>query len=201
VIGRGITLFVHLKCTPASFRRRPESIHLDALRTISKYENAMKRIILFGNSGSGKSTLAKSLSESENLAHLDLDTLAWLPTNPPQRADLAESRQKIEAFMSQHRGWVIEGCYTDLLEMAAPFATEAVFMNLPVEACQENARNRPWEPHKYPSKEAQDANLPMLLGWIARYTERDDVFSDAAHQAFYRAFPGDKREITENISL
>ena len=25
---------------------------------------------------------------------------------------------------------------------------------------------RPWEPHKYPSKEAQDANLALLIGWI-----------------------------------
>ncbi|MCW8194499.1 shikimate kinase [Proteobacteria bacterium 005FR1] len=159
----------------------------------------MRRIIVFGNSGSGKSTLARLHSAGEDLAHLDLDTLAWLPTNPPQRAELSECREKIEAFMARYQDWVIEGCYTDLLEIAAPFATEAIFMNLPIEACQENARNRPWEPHKYPSKEAQDANLPMLLGWIAQYTERDDVFSHAAHQAFYRAFPATKREVTENL--
>jgi adenylate kinase family enzyme len=33
--------------------------------------------LLFGNSGSGKSTLASHLS-SATMAHLDLDSLAWL---------------------------------------------------------------------------------------------------------------------------
>jgi hypothetical protein len=40
-----------------------------------------------------------------------------------------------------------------------------------------NAFSRPWEPHKYLSKEAQDANLEMLMGWIRAY---EDKFECAA---------------------
>lgn len=62
----------------------------------------------------------------------------------------------------------------------------------------ENARSRPWEPHKYKSKEAQDENLEMLRGWIAQYEERQDVFSFSAHTALYEEFSGRKSMITRN---
>ena len=59
----------------------------------------MRKVLIFGNSGSGKSTLAKELAEKEELAHLDLDTLAWLPVLPPKRAPLVESESKIIEFI------------------------------------------------------------------------------------------------------
>ena len=157
----------------------------------------MRRILLFGNSGSGKSTLASRLSNS-TMAHLDLDSLAWLPSQPPQRMPLAESKVLIDEFTAKNDAWVIEGCYTDLLEILAEDATELVFLNLPIQQCLQNAESRPWEPHKYDSKEAQDANLEMLLGWIAQYEHRDDVFSLAAHTNFYEGFSGTKTCILSN---
>jgi len=158
-----------------------------------------QRVLVFGNSGSGKSTLARRLADEGDLAHLDLDTLAWLPESPPRRAPLGESAERIRSFIDGHAGWVIEGCYTDLLELAAPFASRAVFLNLDVEQCVANARKRPWEPHKYASKAAQEANLDMLVGWIRDYVERDDVFSYRAHRDFYERFPGEKRMYTGNV--
>ena len=158
----------------------------------------MKRILVFGNSGSGKTTLAKRLSHEEDLAHLDLDELAWLDTDPPERAAIAACLEKIRDFTSAHDSWIIEGCYTDLLELVSADATEIFYLNLPVGQCIENARNRPWEPHKYESREAQDRNLDMLLNWIARYEHRDDEFSGNAHLTFYNNFPGKKTMLTEN---
>jgi adenylate kinase family enzyme len=157
----------------------------------------MRKIIIFGNSGSGKSTLAQELS-GQGLSHLDLDTLAWLPSNPPERKPLAQAHEQIKIFIDENTEWVIEGCYADLLHLVKPFANEAIFMNLPVHRCQENARTRPWEPHKYESKEAQDANLPMLLDWIAGYLERDDALSYCAHSALFEGFQGKKAELTSN---
>ncbi len=156
------------------------------------------RILLFGNSGSGKSTLAKHLCAEHALAHLDLDTLAWQDTTPPERRPVGESEKDIQGFTAKHDRWVIEGCYTDLLELVASRADEAIWLNLPVEACVENARARPWEPHKYPSKEAQDANLGMLIDWIRAYERRDDTFSKTAHRALFEGFTGRRREIHEN---
>lgn len=159
------------------------------------------KILIFGNSGSGKSTLAKALATDGDLAHLDLDTLAWLPTSPPQRAPLADANTELQAFIHSDAaigGWVIEGCYTDLLGLVAEHANQIIFMNLPVEACIANAQARPWEPHKYTSKAAQDENLDMLLGWIAQYVDRDDEFSYAAHLKFYDDFSGRKTMLRNN---
>jgi adenylate kinase family enzyme len=158
----------------------------------------MRKILIFGNSGSGKSTLASRLANEFNLQHLDLDSLAWLPNQPPQRMPLQDSSTLIDEFIGSNAAWVIEGCYTDLLGLLKADANEMLFLNLPVEACAQNARNRPWEPHKYESKQAQDQNLDMLLAWIAEYEKRDDVFSLQAHQQFYENFTGKKSRIVSN---
>lgn len=157
-----------------------------------------RKILVFGNSGSGKSTLARKLAVTENLAHLDLDNYAWLDTIPPQRAPVQESNARLQEFVRAEETWVIEGCYTDLLELLVCEANEIIFLNLPIETCIENARNRPWEPHKYESRQKQDENLSMLLDWIAQYEKRDDVFSYGAHLTFYNEFPGKKTMLTDN---
>ncbi|MCG7531086.1 AAA family ATPase [Psychrobium sp. MM17-31] len=158
----------------------------------------MKRVLIFGNSGSGKSTLAKKLAAENQLAHLDLDTVAWQATTPVTRMPIEESKALLDDFTAENDNWVIEGCYADLLELLTPVASEMIFMNLPVEACIANAKARPWEPHKYESKAAQDANLDMLIDWIAQYTKRDDTFSQRAHQQLFDSFTGVKRLITCN---
>lgn len=158
----------------------------------------MRKILIFGNSGAGKSTLARKLSTRYGLAHLDLDTLAWEAATPPVRRPLQASGAQLDEFVAAHAGWVIEGCYTDLLELVANAADEIYWLNLPVETCMENARSRPWEPHKYASKREQDANLTMLLEWISQYPDRHDTFSAAAHTRLYNEFSGKKHMLTRN---
>ncbi|WP_028762433.1 AAA family ATPase [Shewanella colwelliana] len=153
----------------------------------------MRKILVFGNSGSGKSTLAKRLCQTEALAHLDLDTLAWQATMPPQRQPIEQSQAAINHFTDSHENWVIEGCYSDLLQLLLDKATEIVFMDLPIEQCINNAKNRPWEPHKYASPADQDANLDMLIQWIRQYENRQDSFSRQAHRMLYHRFSGIKQ--------
>ncbi|MDF1663759.1 MAG: AAA family ATPase [Planctomycetota bacterium] len=150
---------------------------------------------MFGNSGAGKSTLAKRLKETESLAHLDLDSIAWLPTSPPQRSAEADAQKSIQTFVDENENWVIEGCYGDLLQFASQFSSELVFLDLSVEDCTENARNRPWEKHKYESKEAQDANFEMLVNWIGQYDQRADCFSQSAHTKLYESYKGKKSRL------
>lgn len=157
----------------------------------------MRKVIIFGNSGSGKSVLARQL-QSEGLAHLDLDTIAWDTDPEPLRKPLYKSAELLNEFMSKHNAWVIEGCYSDLLTLAADAASEAIFMNLDVSLCIENANNRPWESHKYVSKAAQDKNLNMLIDWIKQYPIRTDTFSYSAHQHLYDTFEGAKLMFTSN---
>lgn len=154
------------------------------------------RTVVMGNSGAGKSTLAHQLASTHALAHLDLDTLAWLPVKPPRRAPLADSLAQIDAFTASRDRWVIEGCYADLLAHAARSCTELVFLNPGVEVCIAHCRARPWEPHKYPSKQAQDRNLAMLIEWVRAYETRTDEFSLHAHRALFDGFAGAKRELT-----
>ncbi|HEY2749449.1 MAG TPA: shikimate kinase [Polyangia bacterium] len=154
------------------------------------------RYAIVGNSGSGKSTLALRLVQAAGAAHLDLDTLAWEPTTPPRRRAVAESAREIVSFMEARQAWVIEGCYGDLFAAPLLRCTRLVFLNPGVDACVANARRRPWEPHKYASKEAQDANLEMLIGWIRDYATRADTFSLGAHRALFDGFAGDKIELT-----
>jgi len=168
--------------------------------TLSWLHGPVRRILLFGNSGSGKSTLAKRLCADVGLAHLDLDTLAWLPTTPPQRMPLDRCAADIAAFIDSHAAWVIEGCYIDLLELALPSSSEIIYLDIPVSECITHARKRPWEPHKYPSREAQDANLEMLINWIGDYPHREDTFSQRAHRQFYDRYRGNKTRYETAVS-
>jgi len=161
----------------------------------------MAHLVIFGNSGSGKSTLALRLANASRVAHLDLDTLAWAPAIPPRRRAVTESAREISAFMAENGHWIIEGCYGDLLAAPVGRCTRLVFLNPGTEACVANARSRPWEPHKYASTEAQDANLEMLIGWIRDYEKRRDVFSLRAHRALFFGFAGEKVELTSREAI
>lgn len=153
----------------------------------------MRRILIFGNSGSGKTTLARALADETGLPHLDLDQLAWRA--PGVRRPLAESIAAIESFALEHPGWIVEGCYGDLIEAVLPHCTEMRFLNPGVDACVANCRARPWEPHKYASREEQDEKLEFLLTWVRQYETRTDEYSLARHRAIFDRFPGRKVEL------
>lgn len=108
--------------------------------------------------------------------------------------DIAAS---LREFLDVHARWVVEGCYGELVEAVAPHCTQLVFLNPGKEACLANNRRRPWEPHKYASKEQQDAMLANLQAWVATYYERDDAWSYAAHRRIFDAFEGSKIEHRE----
>ncbi|NRB39552.1 MAG: AAA family ATPase [Pseudomonadales bacterium] len=161
----------------------------------------MRKILILGNSGAGKSTLSKKLSADDNLAHLDLDILAFKKDSPMQRRAVHESIQEIKIFLEENDSWVIEGGYADIFEQLLNDANEMIFLDLPAEACQENARNRAWEPHKYKSKEAQDKNLEMLINWILDYYSRDDAFSKLSHNKLFDQFSAKKTRLKSNQTV
>jgi adenylate kinase family enzyme len=168
------------------------------LITQSILQPGMERIIIFGNSGSGKSTLAKALAKFYGAEHLDLDTIAWEAGRPGVRADFDESRRALLQFIESYEGWVVEGCYSELLKVAAEYCTEMIFLNPGIEACVLNCRARPFEAHKYESMEAQDANLRMLIEWVREYETRDDEFSLREHRKLFDTHEGRKAEYKSN---
>jgi adenylate kinase family enzyme len=160
------------------------------------------RVVILGNSASGKSTLARQLAKRFSIARLDLDTLAWLPmgslAKELQRVPLAESMVGINAFIQTKKNWLIEGCYSDLLEQVLPVATQLVFMDLPITRCLENARNRPCKSDEYASLAVRDAQLELLMHCIVQYEIRKDAFSYSAHQRLFTTFEQAKVRLTEN---
>jgi adenylate kinase family enzyme len=155
-----------------------------------------QRWLVIGNSGSGKSTLARELARAHELAHLDLDSVAWEPAQPLTRRAIADSLADIRGFMAERPRWVIEGCYADLLEPLLAHADALRFLNPDVEVCVAHCRARPWEPHKYASKAEQDRNLEFLLNWVREYPTRGGPLGLAAHRALFEAFTGDKLELS-----
>ncbi|WP_160014111.1 AAA family ATPase [Pseudomonas sp. 8BK] len=152
------------------------------------------KILIFGNSGSGKSTLAKRLVKDRGLAHLDLDSIVWEPGKiAVPRAPKAVS-ESLQAFLTNHKTWVIEGCYGELIEKTKQHCSELIFLNPGLEICLEHNRHRPWEPHKYSSKQAQDEMLESLQTWVAGYYERQDQWSYHAHRQIFDTFSGRKCE-------
>jgi adenylate kinase family enzyme len=155
------------------------------------------RVAIVGNSGSGKSTLARSLAVAHGLAHLDLDSLAWEPGQIAVARDPVIAAADVAAFCRAHARWVVEGCYAELVR-AALFATPLlVFLEPGVEACRAHCRARPWEPHKYPSREEQDRRLPFLLSWVEAYYQREGDLSLRAHQALFDGYEGPKQQVAD----
>jgi adenylate kinase family enzyme len=154
------------------------------------------RVLVFGNSGSGKSTYARALAARHGLAHLDLDTIVWDPAKFAVQRPLEAIEASLQAFFDAESAWVVEGCYGDVVELAAPRCTELVFLNPGVEACLANNLRRPWEPHKYGSLEEQNAHLAFLQGWVVEYYTRGGPSSYAEHRRIFDAHPGPKVELT-----
>ena len=150
------------------------------------------RIILLGNAGAGKTTMARRLIGDRDVPRLSLDEIAW--GDGAERRPIAESLRDLQAFLDAHDEWVIEGCYSDLIEAALDRCTELRFLNPGVEACVAHCLRRPWEPEKFPSPEAQQAMLAELVAWVRAYEVRDDEYGLARHRRLFDGFAGRKRE-------
>ena len=153
------------------------------------------RIAIVGNSGSGKSVFARQFVARCGLASLDLDTVAWEPGKVAVARSPADALADVRAFCEAQHQWVVEGCYAYLVEATLPYAPTLLFLEPGVEACLSNCRSRPWEPHKYTSKQEQDHHLDFLLTWVRAYYTRDDDPSQAVHQALFDTYNGPKQKL------
>jgi adenylate kinase family enzyme len=151
------------------------------------------RTAIIGNSGSGKSTLAGRLAADYAAATLDLDTVAWLSAAPPVMRAAEDALRDVRTFCRSHDSWVVEGCYASLIAGTFEYEPELLLLDPGLDKCIAHCRARPWEPHKYASKEAQDTNLPFLIEWVRDYYTRDGDMSFTEHRALYDRYSGPKR--------
>jgi adenylate kinase family enzyme len=150
------------------------------------------KLILLGNAGAGKSTMARRIIDSGDTARLSLDEIAW--GKQAERKPLEASLCELQQFLQANDDWIIEGCYSNLVEAALPFCSELRFLNPGVEVCVAHCNRRPWEPTKFASADAQQAMLGQLIKWVKEYETREDEYGLKRHRRIFDNFPGPKRE-------
>jgi adenylate kinase family enzyme len=155
------------------------------------------RVAILGNSGSGKSTLAAWLAARSGAALLDLDLVAWKPNAPAVPRPSEQAQADVRSFCSTHDKWVVEGCYTGLIQPTLLLEPLLLFLHPGVDRCIANCKARPWEPHKYRSRHEQEQRLDSLLDWVRGYYVRDDEMSLAAHKSCFAAYAGRKQEVSD----
>jgi len=152
------------------------------------------RLILLGNAGAGKSTMARRIIGNRAIARLSLDEIAW--DEGPKRKPFEVSLRLLQEFIQSHEQWIIEGCYSDLIEAALPHCSELRFLNPGIEVCVAHCRRRPWEAEKFSTPADQAAMLEQLIQWVSGYQTREDDFSLKRHRQVFERFTGPKREYT-----
>jgi len=138
--------------------------------------------------------MARHLIHDSGIPRLSLDEIAW--NEGTERKPLDESILELQRFLGSNDQWIIEGCYSDLVEAALPFCTELRFLNPGVEVCVQHCKRRPWEPEKYSSQEDQQAMLDQLVQWVQEYETRNDEYGLKRHRKIFADFCGPKKEYT-----
>jgi len=150
------------------------------------------KISIVGNSGAGKSTLAKMLVNEDEFVTLDLDTIAWEPNQIAVPREINAQLSDLRNFCAANDAWVVEGCYASLIAASLAFEPYLVVLDPGREQCLANCKSRPWEPHKYASKDEQDSKLEYLLQWVRAYYARSDDTSLTAHRNVFDTYTGPK---------
>lgn len=142
--------------------------------------------------------MARRIMGDRSIPRLSLDEIAWNPG--AQRKPLAESLELLSTFLERNDQWIIEGCYSDLVEAALAHCTELRFLNPGIEVCVAHCYRRSWEPEKFASVDEQQAMLEQLVLWVKQYERRDDEYGLKRHRQIFKRFSGAKREFTSLVS-
>lgn len=92
----------------------------------------VRRLVVKGCSGAGKSTLARALADALDLPWIELDAHHWI--GPGWRAATPDDlRTRIEALLTDDRGWIVDGNYDSKLgELVVARAELIVWLDLPL---------------------------------------------------------------------
>jgi adenylate kinase family enzyme len=177
------------------FRAGLYEVHLsvtDLDRAVDFYVNKLGFEFGFG---SGKSTLASWIAGYTYAPLLDLDTVVWELGRIAVARSPEAAASALHAFCSANNRWIVEGCYASLIAASLRYSPLLIFLNPGEAQCLSNCRTRPWEAHKYASREEQDQRLDFWLSWVSEYYTRDGDKSLAAHRACFSAYTCRKVEV------
>lgn len=142
--------------------------------------------MIVGNSGSGKSTLAERVGAALYLPVYDLDLVHWHTDG--RKRDEADAIGRV-ADLVEGDGWVIEGVYGWLAEVALPRTDLLIWLDMAWDDCRAGLLARGLRRGMEPSD--QDA----LLAWAQDYWTRTTPTSFAGHERLHRIFEGRKKRL------
>jgi len=88
----------------------------------------MRRVSVVGNSGSGKSSLAAALADRLEVPYVELDSIFHQPDWTPLPVE--EFRARVDE-VTETDGWVVDGNYSAVRDIAWRKADTAVWLDLP----------------------------------------------------------------------
>lgn len=141
------------------------------------------RWIVIGNSGAGKSTLAVHVGATLGLPIHDLDLVHWHADG--RKRDEADAKARV-ARVAAGDSWVIEGVYGWLAEVALPWASMLIWIDLPWPECRAGLLARGLR------RGMRQSDQDALLAWAQDYWTRMTPSSFAGHERLYRMFDGSK---------
>jgi adenylate kinase family enzyme len=128
----------------------------------------MRRVVIIGCSGAGKSTFSRRLGELLDLPVIHLDRHYWRPGWVPAPDD--EFRAAQRTVVAGER-WVIDGNYTDSMDIRLPRADTVIFLDLPRWRCLLRVA---WRTLRGWGRDGQAAGCPERLDpefvrWVWRW--------------------------------
>ena len=104
----------------------------------------MARIHILGASGSGTTTLGAALADRLGHAHVDADSLFWLPTDPPftTKRPKDERQAMLLRLLPVAGQWVFSGSAPEWAKPIEPFYDLVVFLGLNQAVRMERLRRR-----------------------------------------------------------
>lgn len=152
------------------------------------------RTLILGNSGSGKSWFSARLAEALGTEAIDLDGIHWEPGgyNVPREKRDAIGRVRQTAAKP---AWIIEGVYGWLVQEAVPQATALLWLDVPVDECVVNLRQRGLR------RGGNEASFEALIAWAAEYPHRRTSSSLAGHGRIFADFPRRKLRLISRTDM
>ena len=135
---------------------------------------ASHRILVIGPSGAGKSTLARDIGAKLAIPVVHLDRITW-KTGWVQATE-AEVRPRVAEAVAGE-SWVMDGNYSDTLDLRLPRATAVVWLDLPwrtyvTRAFARSIRNYGRDRADLAPGCPEQFDLEFLFSWVPGYPWR-----------------------------
>lgn len=138
------------------------------------------RMVVMGNSGSGKSTLAARIGEALDVPAHDLDAPYWLSHGKARPSSEAKA---LVAQAAAGDGWVIEGVWAELLEVALLRATVLVWLDLSWDECLQGLLQR--GPHYGYDPTSRADVLALEEAHRRRLSRQNELYNDFGLRKIY----------------